>query len=103
MTTPPLGCYTSDASSAHLQVAQQRLGIPYEARGPSHLPPEVRDATEMMHMRKLDAYMRAATLACARNGNEKMLRASSTAFVVRDMVSILKALGEEERGMAYWG
>lgn len=39
--------------------------------------------------------------ACQENTNNGMLESSSTAFVVRDIVSILGALGSEK--LNYWG
>ena len=48
------------------------------------------------------AHVKALRQACEVNGNEKMLKASSTAFVARDMKSILEAVGDAKRGLEYW-
>lgn len=81
---------------------QELLGFPYEIRQ-AQKSSAAADATELAYFKKMDAYHRAAKESCDKYGNQKLLSAVSTAFVARDMVSILEALGEAKRGMQYWG
>lgn len=101
-TTPPLDCYPSDWDEYMQNRKQELLGFPSEARLSSGSSSSA-DAAELAYTKKMDAYFRAGKESCDKNGNGKMLSAVSTAFVARDMVSILEALGEAERGMQYWG
>lgn len=50
---------------------------------------------------KLDAYLSSLDGACEEKGNKALLRSSSTAFVARDLKSILEAIGEKK--LNYWG
>jgi hypothetical protein len=112
MTTPTLNCYTHPAQEKLQQYEIYLLGVASEAR--KVLPAAFRtfpslsnstssyaSSSEMSYLKKIDATMKIPDLACGKYGREKMLRSVSTAFVARDMVSILDALGEEY--MNYWG
>ncbi|KAG8958665.1 hypothetical protein FRC03_008920 [Tulasnella sp. 419] len=102
MTTPSLDCYTADSESLLLQLAHKISGTPLSARGPSHLPEHYRNLSEFMFTKQYDEYLKAPAMACNAFGNQRMLKAVTTSFVVRDIVSILEALNEEG-GLNYWG
>lgn len=103
MTLPPLNCHANDGLATRATYDAQQIGLPIEARGPASWPKSHKTAAELAYFRKYDAYARASNGACEANGNQKMLKAVSTSFVVRDMVRILEALGEEKKGISYWG
>ena len=85
------------------QLSLQHLGMPFEARGPPSWSEKMKNESEFRFAKKLDKYYQAPARACEERGNYKMLQSVSTSFVVRDMVEMLKALGEEEKGLTYWG
>ncbi|KZO89839.1 hypothetical protein CALVIDRAFT_569600 [Calocera viscosa TUFC12733] len=78
MTTPPLECYPTEYDEYMSELLSSHVGLPFQARG------EGGDDAELALLKKVDAYYRSA-------------------FVVRDMVRILEAIGEDERGLQYWG
>jgi len=94
-TTPSLGCHPTEFDEMIQSFKEAQLGLPFELKGQT--------GSDDIWFEKLDAYYRSTVASCAKNGNQKMLKSVSTAFVVRDIVSILEALGEKERGLQYWG
>ncbi|KZO95359.1 alpha/beta-hydrolase [Calocera viscosa TUFC12733] len=97
MTTPSLDCYPTEYDEYMTEQLSNHLGLPFQARG------EGGAAAELALLKKTDTYYRAGIGSCAKNGNAKMLKSVSTAYNVRDMVRMLEALGEDERGLQYWG
>ncbi|KAJ1306687.1 hypothetical protein OPQ81_007679 [Rhizoctonia solani] len=101
MTIPKLGCYENEAQAIHSLYKKSLLGLPYDARGSSHLPAGTRARMEHAYLTRLNASFAATSLACVENGNRPMLESVSTAFVVQDMERIVDALGED--GLNFWG
>ncbi|KAL5640559.1 hypothetical protein ACGC1H_001139 [Rhizoctonia solani] len=101
MTTPKLGCFDNEAQALHSTYKQDLLGVPYDSRGSSALPPETRARMEHAYLTRLNASFAATSLACLENGNKPMLESVGTAYVVQDMERIVDALGED--GLNFWG
>ncbi|KZT62527.1 alpha/beta-hydrolase [Calocera cornea HHB12733] len=97
MTTPPLDCYPTEYDEFVAEQMSTQIGLPFQARA------EGGAAAELALMKKTDAYYLSGLGSCLKNGNAKMLASLSTAYNVRDMVRMLEALGEDERGLQYWG
>lgn len=97
MTTPSLGCYDYDDEEERSAYNERLLGLPFEARGGRNASSRAEEA----FFRRFDAHLQKRTLACQTEGNQKMLRASSTALVARDMKRIMEALGEEK--LSFYG
>ncbi|KZO96037.1 alpha/beta-hydrolase [Calocera viscosa TUFC12733] len=95
MTTPPMGCFPTDYDERMQEYKLHQNGLPFEMRATV--------GTDLPWFQRADRYYQALVESCARNGHQKMLKSLSTASSARDMVEILKALGEEERGLQYWG
>ncbi|EJT99863.1 hypothetical protein DACRYDRAFT_109288 [Dacryopinax primogenitus] len=91
-TTPYLGCYPTDFDEWIGAYKEAQLGLPFELGNNS-----------LSWFEKVDAFYLADVASCTNNGNQKMLKASSTAYTARDILSILQAIGEDERGLQYWG
>ncbi|EJT99587.1 alpha/beta-hydrolase [Dacryopinax primogenitus] len=108
MTTPPLGCYTTDFAEFLQEFKQTQLGLPMSPHytlANDTLSPGAAAAqagADEWYLRT-DAYYQATVSSCAKNGNSKILSAVSTAHVVQDIRSMLFALGEEDVGLNYWG
>ncbi|KAL5640564.1 hypothetical protein ACGC1H_001140 [Rhizoctonia solani] len=101
MTTPKLGCFDNEAQALHSAYKHTLLGVPYDSRGSSALPPDTRARMEHAYLTRLNASFAATSLACLENGNKPMLESVSTAYVVQDMERIVDALGED--GLNFWG
>ncbi|KZT62531.1 alpha/beta-hydrolase [Calocera cornea HHB12733] len=97
MTTPPIDCYPTEYDEYMSEQQSYHLGLPIQARG------EGGSAAEIALLKKKDTYYQSGLGSCLKNGNAKMLASVSTAYNVRDMVRMLEALGEDERGLQYWG
>ncbi|KZT62528.1 alpha/beta-hydrolase [Calocera cornea HHB12733] len=97
MTTPALDCYPTEYDEFLAEQAAYRLGLPFQARG------EGGRAAELALLKKTDAYYASGLGSCLKNGNTRMLASLSTAYNVRDMLRVLEALGEDGRGLQYWG
>jgi len=95
MSTPPMDCFPTDYDERVQEFKLYQTGWPFEMRAIF--------GTDVPWFKTADRYYQALVDSCAQNGNQKMLKSLSTAFTARDMVEILKALGEEERGLQYWG
>lgn len=102
MTTPALGCYQSHV--------QQALSTLFEGSTSPQLPIEQRILSgdgrntsigEQAVINRLDAYTSSVGTQCQTYGNERMLKSVSTAFVARDMLAIIEALGQKK--LHYWG
>jgi pimeloyl-ACP methyl ester carboxylesterase len=93
LTSPALGCFETPGDGVRFAHDAENLGLPFGNASVGH--------GEEGWMRKVDAYNRALDSLCVENGDQGMLRGSSTALVVRDMKSIMMALGEER--LSYWG
>lgn len=116
MTIPPLPCLagSTPAQAAHAQEALQHLGIHYEARhsvssssSPLNSPlisSGVVSEAERAFARRFDAFHASIAGSC-RVGNEdgEVLEHIGTVASARDMLFILEALGEKERGLSYYG
>ncbi|KAL8280865.1 hypothetical protein RQP46_006869 [Phenoliferia psychrophenolica] len=100
LTSPPLDCFETDGDSNRFVHDLQHIGLPSATRDASFAKNES-SAAELAWMYKSEAFQSTLSGACAARGHQLLLRSSSTAFVVRDMVSILDALGEEK--LSYWG
>ncbi|KZO96038.1 alpha/beta-hydrolase [Calocera viscosa TUFC12733] len=94
-TTPSLDCFATEFDEFIQHFKEWQLGLPFEMKEAT--------GSDDIWFEKIDAYYRSTVASCAKNGNQKMLKSVSTAFVVRDIVSILDALGEKDRGLQYWG
>ncbi|CAE6372869.1 unnamed protein product [Rhizoctonia solani] len=101
MTTPKLGCFDNEAQAFHATYKQTLLGVPYDSRGSSTLPPETRARMEHAYLTKLNASFAATSLACLENGNQAILESVGATYVVQDMERIVDALGED--GLNFWG
>ena len=101
LTSPPLNCFETEGDSKRFVHDLQHLGLPFEARGDSSFGKDESSAAELAWVHKSEAFQSSLSGACGARGHQLLLRSSSTAFVVRDMVSILDALGEEK--LNYWG
>ncbi|EJT99865.1 alpha/beta-hydrolase [Dacryopinax primogenitus] len=95
MTTPPMNCFPSDYDERIQEYKLHQIGLPFEMRAIQ--------GTDIPWFQKTHHYYEALVGSCARNGDQRILRSMSTAFTARDMLEILKALGEEEHGLNYWG
>ncbi|KZO90016.1 hypothetical protein CALVIDRAFT_531710 [Calocera viscosa TUFC12733] len=100
MTTAPLGCFPTDCAEFLQDFKQMRLGLPMS---PHHSSFDAAHAGADEWFLRTEAYYPATITSCGKNGNQKMLSAVSTPYVARDIVSILSALGEKDRGLQYWG
>ncbi|KAG8729448.1 hypothetical protein FRC11_008765 [Ceratobasidium sp. 423] len=69
-----------------------RLGAPV---------PHLGGTAERAHVGEIVALQTGQGTACAKNGNQKMLRSVGTVAVAKDMARIVEALGED--GLNYWG
>ncbi|KAK4702862.1 hypothetical protein P7C70_g3358, partial [Phenoliferia sp. Uapishka_3] len=101
LTSPPLNCFETEGDSTRFIHDVEHIGLPYEARGGSLFKGNESSASELAWAYKSEAFQTALNGACEERGHQMLLRSSSTAFVVRDMVSILDALGEPN--LNYWG
>lgn len=101
LTSPPLNCFETAGDSARFVHDLDHIGLPYEARGDATFSGNESSAAELAWTYKMEAFQRSLNGACEARGNQLLLRSASTAFVVRDMVSILDALGEKV--INYWG
>ncbi|KEP51486.1 alpha/beta-hydrolase [Rhizoctonia solani 123E] len=101
MTTPKLGCFDNEAQAFHATYKQTLLGVPYDSRGSSTLPPETRARMEHAYLTKLNASFAATSLACLENGNQAILESVGATYVAQDMERIVDALGED--GLNFWG
>lgn len=122
MTTPSTDCFDIEAKGLHLYYQQSmydfdiapppppplvahslahRLESPYEARGSPKLPASARATSERISVKRLSASQAVAGAACKKNGNEAMLKSVGTVFVVKDMVQMMKAVGDTS--LNYWG
>ncbi|KZT62530.1 alpha/beta-hydrolase [Calocera cornea HHB12733] len=97
MTTPAIDCYPTEYDEYMSEQQSYHLGLPFQARG------EGGSAAEIALLKKKDTYTQSGVGSCLKNGNAKMLASVSTAYTVRDMMRMLEALGEDERGLQYWG
>ncbi|KZO93929.1 alpha/beta-hydrolase [Calocera viscosa TUFC12733] len=103
MTTPSLDCFPTDWDEYIQDLKRSQLGMPHEVRRAASLGGGSAEDAELYYFERVDSYSRSVWESCKKNGNEKMLSAVTSAFTARDMKSILEALGEEDRGMVYWG
>lgn len=102
LTSPPLSCFATEGEGTRFARDLEQLGLPFDARGSTAADgTKEGERLEKEWLRKVDAFAEATNRACQESGNQKMLRASSTSFVVRDMKRILEALGEPN--LKYWG
>ncbi|KZS99013.1 hypothetical protein SISNIDRAFT_492314 [Sistotremastrum niveocremeum HHB9708] len=89
MTTPSIDCFASEGDSMRIDSLEALIPYPFESNY----------STDSIKL--LDAHYAVWGQACATHGNQNMLRAVSTAFVARDMKSIMEALGQEK--LNFWG
>ncbi|GAA5932039.1 uncharacterized protein JCM15063_001107 [Sporobolomyces koalae] len=103
LTSPDLGCFTSEGEANRFERDILSIGLPYDARGSPELgySPKASNAAELSWTTKFDAYSQALQQACDANANKGILRGSSTAFTARDMASIADNLGLDK--VNYWG
>ncbi|BGP00214.1 hypothetical protein RTBOTA2_003602 [Rhodotorula toruloides] len=103
LTAPALGCFSTDGDANRFVRDIEHLGLPFEARGSPSLgfSTNASLAAEYAWTVKLDAFEQALASSCDPDAAHKIVRASSTAFVARDMKRILEALGEKK--LSYWG
>ncbi|KAM0745922.1 alpha/beta-hydrolase [Meredithblackwellia eburnea MCA 4105] len=102
LTSPALNCFETVGDANRFDHDLEHVGLPYEYRGGEFGgQSNMSNAAELAWTAKLDAFQSALNGACEARGHELLLRSASTAFVVKDMVSILDALGEEK--LNYWG
>ncbi|EMS24286.1 alpha/beta hydrolase, peptidase [Rhodotorula toruloides NP11] len=86
LTAPAVGCFATDGDANRFLRDIEHLGLPF---------------AEYAWTVKLDAFEQALASSCDPSAAHKIVRASSTAFVARDMKRILEALGEKK--LSYWG
>ncbi|KAF8608854.1 alpha/beta-hydrolase [Ceratobasidium sp. AG-I] len=101
MTTPSTDCFDNEAKGMHLDYQQLLLGSPYDVRGSPELPASVRTASENIFVKRLLASLSGARAACEKNGNQEMLQSVGTVAVVKDMVRMMKAVGDTS--INFWG
>ncbi|GAA5971008.1 hypothetical protein JCM11641_004110 [Rhodosporidiobolus odoratus] len=93
LTAPALGCFPTVGDANRFTQARGSPSLGFDSAAAN--------ASELMWTTKLDRFALALVQGCGANGNQGMLRASSTAFTSRDTKSIAEALGEEK--VNYWG
>ncbi|KAF8608853.1 alpha/beta-hydrolase [Ceratobasidium sp. AG-I] len=101
MTTPSTDCFDKEAKAIHLDYQQLLLGTPYDSRGSPRLPAGARVASEKIFAKRLLASLATARAACEKNGNDDMLRSVGTVAVAKDMVRMMKAVGDTS--INFWG
>ncbi|QRW13221.1 alpha/beta hydrolase family protein [Ceratobasidium sp. AG-Ba] len=92
LTGPWTTCFKSEAEPMRVQLQLESLGVPY--RGLDF-------AQDRALVKDISALQATHNAACLKNGNRKMLESTGTVSVVRDIVRIVEALGED--GINYWG
>ncbi|GJN91103.1 hypothetical protein Rhopal_004120-T1 [Rhodotorula paludigena] len=92
LTAPALGCFETPGDANRFTRDIEHLGLTFE---------NASWAAELSWTVQVDAFAQSLSQACLEKADQRMLRASSTAFTARDMKSIMEALGEDT--VKYWG
>lgn len=93
LTSPSLDCFPTSGDAARFTRDIEHMGLMTDVSSKA-----ASEAAELAWTTKYEAFSEALNGACQSSGEQsrKMLEASSTAFVVRDMKRIMEALGEEK-------
>ncbi|KAM0755476.1 alpha/beta-hydrolase [Meredithblackwellia eburnea MCA 4105] len=103
LTSPPLGCFRTEALAQLFQRDQEHLGLLYESRPLSSLssPSSPLTPEELRWASNADSYILALDQTCVKRGNKDILLHSSTAATARDLKYLMEMVGEVK--LKYWG